>query len=107
MSALPKAAAQAAAVTACARAVVEQEVVPQSVFIRVFSSFVTVDVAGEVLRPLPKTAAANALVTVELEVFPAYVEPLMVNPLPNICVTSDGVFTMVLQYWMASWATPT
>ncbi len=63
MSALPKAAAQAAAVTACARAVVLQADVVHSVLMRFPSSLVTVEAAGELAScPLPSTLAASALV---------------------------------------------
>jgi hypothetical protein len=62
---------------------------------QVVSSVVTVVEAGELVRTVPSTAVASALVTAP--VLPGYVEALNVTP-GNICAASDGVFTMVLQY---------
>jgi hypothetical protein len=66
MSALPKAVAQAAAVTACTRAAVVHAVVLQRVAIKLSSSPVgpvIVEAAGWLCRPLPKTRAASGPVT--------------------------------------------
>src|SRR5208282_5823691 len=106
MSALPNAAAQAAAVTACTRAVLVHAVVLQRLLIRLPSSVVTLDGAGELLRPVPSTRPASALVTEFIPDAEENSEPLNVTP-GNTCAAYDGVFTMTLQYWIASWAIPT
>jgi hypothetical protein len=106
MSALPNAAAQAAAVTACTRAVLVHAVVLQRLFIRLPSSVVTLDGAGELLRPVPSTRPARALVTEFMPDADENSELLNVTP-GNTCAAYDGVFTMTLQYWIASCAIPT
>src|ERR1700727_38389 len=105
MSALPNAAAQAAAATAVARAWLVQGLLPlQRMPIRLVSSVVTVDAAGWLDMPtagvwpemlVPSTRAARALAT--RPVCAGNVEALNVTP-GNICAASDGVLTMVLQY---------
>src|ERR1700684_4264934 len=99
MSALPNAAAQAAAVTAMTRAVLLHGLLPvQRTPIRLLSSVVTVDAAGWLAIPcgfaelIPSTRAASALVT--RLVCPGNVEALNVTP-GNICATSVGLLTMV------------
>jgi hypothetical protein len=114
ISALPSAAAQAAAVTAMTRAVLLQGLLPlQRMPIRFVSSVVTVDAAGWLDIPtagiwpemlVPSTRAASALAT--RPVCAGNVEALNVTP-GNICAASDGVLTMTLQYWIASCAVPT
>jgi hypothetical protein len=78
MSALPKAVAQAAAVTAFARAWVVQAVVEQSLVTNELSSVVTVEAAGWWVSPEPNNRAAMALVTTL--VLPGYVDALIVTP---------------------------
>ena len=81
-------------------------VVLQRFPIKLPSSVVTVEGAGDVPRPVPRTLAASGFV---MELTPAGVENsdgLKVTP-GNICAASEGVFTMTLQYWIASCAIPT
>ncbi len=100
MSALPNAAAQAAAVTAVTRGRLLHGLLPvHRMPIRLLSSVVTVDAAGwfgkVCVEPLLSTRAASALVT--RLVCAGYVEALNVTP-GNICDTNAGVFIIVLQY---------
>src|SRR5271163_165713 len=109
MSALPKAVAQAAAVTACTRAVVVQAVLLQRLLIKLSSSPpapVIDDAAGWLCKPLPSTRAASGPVTESIPACDENSPALKVTP-GNMAETRVGLLTISLQYWMASCAMPT
>ena len=109
MSALPKAVAQAAAVTACTRAVVVQAVLVQRLVINLSSSPpapVIVEAAGWLCRPLPSTRAASGPVTESIPACVPNSPALKVTP-GNMAETNAGLLTISLQYWMAICAMPT
>src|SRR5471032_957429 len=99
MSALPSAAAHAAAATACTRPSVVQDEEVHSLPIMLLSSFVTDDDAGWVARPVPSTRVASALLTVAVPApvpVAPNVEPVSVRP--NNCGCRVELLTAALQY---------
>src|SRR5579863_794975 len=100
MSALPKAVAQAAAVTACTRALVVQAVELQRFVISLSSSPLTpviVEAAGWLARPLPSTLAASGPVTESMPAWDPNNPALRVTP-GNMAETNAGLLTISLQY---------
>src|SRR5271169_2496739 len=100
MSALPKAVAQAAAVTACTRALVVQAVLLQRLLISLSSSPLAPVIeaaAGWLCRPLPSTFAASGPVTESIPACVANSPALRLTP-GNMAETKVGLLTISLQY---------